>query len=353
VFTLPEPLRAGAYQNQPVVYGLLFRAAAETLRTLAADPKPLGVQLGFCAVLHSWGQTLGPHPHLHCVVTGGGLSLDGRCWRNCRQGFLLPVRVLSRLFPRLFLEYLRQAFDAGQLRFFSSLEELQERRAFLRYLAPTPTVRWVVYAKRPFAGPQQVRDYVGRYTHRVAISHHRLLAIADAQVCFRWKDYQDGNQQKTMTLPAEQFLRRFLLHVLPAGFQRLRYSGLLGNRHRQEKLARCRQLLGRAPAETAVALDRFYPRTPHWAGPSWRRRVLPALVPPAGGPRRGPLSPRLPLADQRVLLLSILPHRSCRDTIPIGWAQSERFSPTGFLAQRLRNRRSVPMLKLCAPQPLA
>jgi hypothetical protein len=304
VFTLPEPLRAVAYQNQRVVYGLLFRAAAETLRTIAADPKRLGVQLGFFAVLHSWGQTLVHHPHLHGVVTGGGLSLDGRCWRSCRQGFLLPVRVLSRLFRRLFLEHLQKAFDAGQLRFFSSLEELQDRRAFLRYLAPLRKTRWVVYAKRPFAGPQQVLDYVGRYTHRVAISNHRLVAVEEGQVCFRWKDYQDGNQlarhslsdggQKTMTLPAAEFLRRFLLHVLPAGFQRIRYYGLLGNRHRQEKLARCRQLLGLAPAQTAGTQppleyrDRYEQLTgcSLWECPACHRgrmRVVEAL-PAAHGP---------------------------------------------------------------------
>jgi hypothetical protein len=207
---------------------------------------------------------------------------------------LLPVQVLSRLFRRLFLEHLQEAFDAGQLRFFSSLAELRERPSFLRYVAPLRKLRWVVYAKRPFAGPQQVLDYVGRYTHRVAISNHRLVAIADGQVCFRWKDYQDGNQQKTMTLPAAEFLRRFLLHVLPPGFQRIRYYGLLGNRHRQEKLARCRQLLGMAPAQTAVAAppldyrDRYQQLTgcSLWECPACHRgrmRVVEAL-PAAHGP---------------------------------------------------------------------
>ena len=250
VFTLPEQIAAIAYQNKRVVYGLLFRAAAETLRTLAADPQHLGAQIGFFAVLHTWGQTLVHHPHLHCVVTGGGLSPDGSRWICCRRGFLFPVRVLSRLFRRLFLEYLLKAFDAGELQFFCSLEPLRDRGAFLRYWAPTRKAQWVVYAKRPFAGPQQVLDYVGRYTHRVAISNNRLLGIEDGQVCFRWKDYRDGNQQKIMILAAEEFIRRFLLHVLPAGFQRLRYYGLLGNRYREEKLARCRQLLGMPPAQT-------------------------------------------------------------------------------------------------------
>jgi hypothetical protein len=253
VFTLPALLAALAYQNKQVVYGILFRAAAETLRTIALDPKHLGAEIGFFAVLHTWGQNLLHHPHLHCVVTGGGLSPHGSRWISCRPGFFLPVRVLSRLFRRLFLEYLEKAFDSGKLQFFSSLESLRERQAFLRYLAPTRKVEWVVYAKAPFAGAEQVLEYVGRYTHRVAISNHRLLDIEDGQVQFCWKDYRHGNQQKTMTLSAEEFMRRFLLHVLPTGFQRIRYYGLLGNRHRQHKLARCRQLLGMSPVEAPMA----------------------------------------------------------------------------------------------------
>jgi hypothetical protein len=244
VFTLPEPLACIAYQNQPVLYGLLFRAAAETLRTIAADPQHLGAEIGFFAVLHTWGQTLTYHPHLHCVVSGGGLSADGAQWIGCRAGFFLPVRVLSRRFRRLFLEQLVSAFEAGQLQFFAALEPLRDRTAFFAYLAPVREAEWVVYAKRPFAGPEQVLDYVGRYTHRVALSNNRLLDIADGQVSFRYKDYRHDAQQKTMTLDAEEFIRRFLLHVLPAGFQRIRYYGFLGNRYRKEKLARCRQLLG-------------------------------------------------------------------------------------------------------------
>jgi len=249
VFTLPEALAAIAYQNKKVVYGLLFRAAAETLRTIAADPQHLGAQIGFFAVLHTWGQTLVHHPHLHCVVTGGGLSPDGSRWIPGRPGFFLPVEVLGRLFRRLFLDYLEKAFDAGKLQFFSSLEGLRERRGLLAYLAPTRKVEWVVYAKRPFAGPQQVLDYVGRYTHRVAISNQRLLAIEEGQVRFRWKDYRDGNQQKVLTLAADEFIRRFLLHVLPRGFQRIRYYGLLGHRYREQNLAHCRQLLGMLAAQ--------------------------------------------------------------------------------------------------------
>ena len=244
VFTLPEQIAPIAYQNKKVVYGILFRATAETLRTIAADPQHLGAEIGFFAVLHSWGSNLLHHPHLHCVVAGGGLSPDGTQWISCRPGFFLPVRVLSRLFRRLFLEYLIKAFDAGKLEFFSSLEPLRERRAFLRHLAPSRTAEWVVYAKRPFAGPEQVLDYVGRYTHRVAISNNRLLDIGNGKITFRYKDYRHDGQQKTMTLAAEEFIRRFLLHVLPDGFQRIRYYGFLGNRYREEKLARCRQLLG-------------------------------------------------------------------------------------------------------------
>jgi hypothetical protein len=244
VFTVPEQIARIAYQNKKVVYGILFHATAETLRTIAADPKHLGAEIGFFAVLHSWGANLLHHPHLHCVVPGGGLSPDGTQWISCRPRFFLPVRVLSRLFRRLFLEYLIKAFDTGKLQFFSSLEPLRERRAFLRHLAPTRAIKWVVYAKRPFAGPEQVLDYVGRYTHRVAISNNRLLDIDHGTITFRFKDYRHDGQQKTMTLDAEEFIRRFLLHVLPDGFQRIRYYGFLGNRYREEKLARCRQLLG-------------------------------------------------------------------------------------------------------------
>jgi len=249
VFTVPEEIAAIAYQNKRVVYGILFQATAETLRTIAADPKHLGAELGFFAVLHTWGQTLTHHPHLHCVIAGGGLSPDSRRWIPCHNGFFLHVRVLSRLFRRLFLEHLRAAFNRGQLQFFSALQELQQEHAFARYLAPLGKVEWVVYAKPPFAGPQQVLDYVGRYTHRVAISNNRLLNIDNGHVSFRWKDYRENNQQKTMNLSALEFVRRFLLHVLPNGFQRIRYYGFLSNRYRQQKLAQCRQLLGMASAD--------------------------------------------------------------------------------------------------------
>ena len=243
VFTLPEEIAAIAYQNKAVIYNLLFAATAETLRTIAADPKHLGAEIGFFAVLHTWGQNLVHHPHLHCVVPGGGLSADGQHWVACRENFFLPVRVLSRFFRRRFLELLEHAYNAGELQFRSGLESLRERTAFYRYLDPVRQKEWVVYAKAPFAGPQQVLDYVGRYTHRVAISNNRLLNIEEDSVTFRWKDYRDESAQKTMTLTGDEFIRRFLLHVLPPGLQRIRYYGLLGNRYRQEKLEQCRQLL--------------------------------------------------------------------------------------------------------------
>lgn len=247
VFSVPEQIASLAYQNKEVVYGILFRATAETLSTIAADPRHLGAEIGFFAVLHSWGQNLLFHPHLHCVVPGGGISPDGTQWISCRPRFFLPVRVLSRLFRRLFLTYLEEAFDASKLRFFSSLEALRDPQAFQRHLDSVRGLEWVVYAKPPFAGPQQVVDYVGRYTHRVAISNHRIVDIEDGQVKFLWRDYRDNNQEKTMPLSADEFIRRFLLHVLPSGFQRIRYYGFLGNRYRKEKLEHCRQLLGMAP----------------------------------------------------------------------------------------------------------
>ena len=248
VFTVPEEIAGIALQNKEVVYGILFRATAETLRVIAADPKHLGAEIGFFAVLHTWGSNLLFHPHLHCVVPGGGLSPDGSRWISCKPGFFFPVRVLSRLFRRLFLEQLKSAFHSGKLRFFSTLENLGDPREFARYLAPLRKAEWVVYAKPPFAGPNQVLDYVGRYTHRVAISNHRLLDIDGGQVRFRYKDYRHHAQSKIMTVSAEEFIRRFLLHALPDGLQRIRYYGFLGNRYRQEKLAQCRRLLGMLPA---------------------------------------------------------------------------------------------------------
>jgi Putative transposase/Transposase zinc-binding domain len=249
VFTVPDEIAVIAYQNRETVYDILFRAAAETLRSIAADPAHLGAEIGFLSVLHTWGQNLLHHPHLHCLVPGGGISPDGNRWVACRPGFFLPVRVLSRRFRGLFLKALDEAFTAGQLNFFSTLEPLRDCATFLRHLAPVHTAEWVVYAKPPFAGPEQVLSYVGRYTHRIAISNNRLVAIEDGKVRFRWKDYRRGDRHGTMTLTADEFIRRFLIHVLPDSFHRIRYYGLLCNRQRGSKLARCRELLGMMQAE--------------------------------------------------------------------------------------------------------
>jgi hypothetical protein len=249
VFTVPDEVAAIAFQNPATVYNILFRATAETLRTIAADPRHLGAQIGFFAVLHTWGQNLAHHPHLHCVVPGGGLSPDGSRWITCRPRFFLPVAVLSRLFRRLFLEDLQKAFTAGELRFFSSLAQLSDAAVFRRHLDRVRNINWVVFAKPPFAGAEQVLNYIGRYTHRVAIANNRIVDIEDGKVRFRWKDYRDGDRQKVMTLEAGEFIRRFLVHVLPEGFKRIRYYGLLGNCHRKKKLARCRELLGMASAD--------------------------------------------------------------------------------------------------------
>ncbi len=243
VFTLPAPVAEIAFQNKAVVYALLFRTAAETLRRIAADPKHLGAEIGLVAVLHTWGQNLHHHPHVHCVVPGGGPSLDGTRWVGCRPGFFLPVRVLSRLYRRLFLDELRAAFAAGEFGFFGDLAALAAPAAFARRLAELRRVEWVVYAKPPFGGPEQVLAYLGRYTHRVAITNSRLLSVADDAVAFRWKDYRHHGKSKVMTLDPSEFIRRFLLHTLPDGFHRIRHYGFLANGHRAEKLALCRKLL--------------------------------------------------------------------------------------------------------------
>lgn len=253
VFTLPERIAAIALQNKAVVYHILFRATAETLQTIAGDARHLGAAIGFFAVLHTWGQTLVHHPHLHCVVPGGGLSPDGTRWIACRSGFFLPVRVLSRFFRRVCLDALDAAFQTGRLQLAGSLERLRDRVAWRAYLAPLRHQEWVVYAKRPFAGPQQVLDYVGRYTHRVAISNDRLRAIGDGQVSFTDKDYRTQAAPNTMTLAATEFIRRFLLHVLPLGFHRIRYYGFLSPRRRTTHLARCRHLLTALGSETLTS----------------------------------------------------------------------------------------------------
>ena len=243
VFTLPHRLSPLTLQNPRVLYTLLFQAVAETLLTVARDPHHLGAEIGFLAVLHTWGQTLHHHPHLHCVVPGGGLSPDGAQWRACRPTFFLPVRVLSRVFRRLFLTRLRQVYMEGTLLLEGQCQTLTTPQRWQQFLAPLQTTEWVVYAKPPAGGPGQVLQYLARYTHRVAIANRRLVALEDGRVTFRWKDYAHGNRQRLMTLDAVEFIRRFLLHILPTGFQRLRHYGLLANRGCQAKLRLCRVLL--------------------------------------------------------------------------------------------------------------
>jgi Putative transposase/Transposase zinc-binding domain len=249
VFTLPTPICAVAYYNKAVIYDLLFDVAAETLRTIAADPRHLGAQIGVTLVPHTWGSALTHHPHVHGIVPGGGLSLDGERWVACRPGFFLPVRVLSRRFRRRFLEGLAKAHRAGQLQFFGEYAALTEAAAFAEWLGPLRESEWVVYAKRPFAGPEAVLAYLFRYTHRVAISNQRLIALNERGVTFRWKDYRakGRTRYKTMTLAAEEFMRRFLLHVLPGGFHRIRHYGLFANAGRRENLSKIRELLHVVP----------------------------------------------------------------------------------------------------------
>jgi hypothetical protein len=250
VFTLPAEIAPIAYQNKAVVYDLLFRTAAETLLTIAADPKHLGARIGATAVLHSWGSTMTHHPHIHMIVPGGGISLDGTRWVRCKPRFLLPVPVLSRLFRRLFLAALADAHAAGRLAFFGKIKDLHRREAFAAHLAPLRRKKWFVYTKPPFAGPEAVLAYLARYTHRVAISNSRLVALDERGVTFRYKDYRSGQARyRTMTLSADEFIRRFLLHVLPKGFHRIRHYGLLASSNCKANIARARQLMAAPMAE--------------------------------------------------------------------------------------------------------
>jgi len=302
VFTLPHLLSPLALHNPRVMYNLLFQAVAETLLTVARDPQHLGADIGFLAVLHTWGQTLHHHPHLHCVVPGGGLSPDGTRWRACRPTFFLPVRVLSRVFRRLFLTMLCQTYTAGALTLEGHCHPLTAPVRWQQFLSPLRATEWVVYAKPPVGGPGPVLQYLARYTHRVAISNHRLMTLEDGRVTFRWKDYAHGNRPRLMTLDAVEFIRRFLLHILPAGFQRLRHYGLLANRVRQAKLGVCRMLLQQASA------------TP--SGPP-RPQAAPAQEYPAAG---CPVCQRGRMAWVETLRLQ--PALVARWMQPLGWDTS-------------------------------
>ncbi len=257
VFTLPPQIADIAYQNKEAVYGLLFKASAQTLQTIAADPKHLGAKIGMTSVLHTWGSAMTHHPHVHVVVPGGGLSSDGQRWVACRKGFLVSVKVLSRLFRRLFLEGLAKLHKEGKLAFFGSLSKLADPDAFATYLAPLRKINWVVYAKQPFGGPEAVLAYLSRYTHRIAISNHRLMSADADAVAFKWKDYQikSGDRMKVMRLHTTEFIRRFLIHVLPSGFHRIRHTGFLANGIRRDRIEMIRRLLDVDPDADLKADD--------------------------------------------------------------------------------------------------
>jgi Putative transposase/Transposase zinc-binding domain len=265
VFSLPAQIADIAYQNKATIYDLLFKASSETMLTIAADPKHLGARIGILSVLHSWGSALNHHPHVHMIVPGGGFSLDGKRWISCRPSYLFPVKVLSALFRRLLLEKLVAAHAAGELQFFTKHARLIDSKAFAAYLRPLRKSKWVVYCKDPFGGPREVLRYLARYTHRVAISNRRLIASDDKGVTFKWKDYrlEGPARYKVMTLATHEFIRRFLLHVLPAGFHRIRYYGLLASGQRAENVARARQLL----APPIIAVDAIKAISPNAAEP--------------------------------------------------------------------------------------
>ena len=291
VFTVPAEVAGIAFRSKAAVYGLPFKAAAETMLTIAADPRHPGARIGITAVLHTWGSAMTHHPHVHMIVPGGGISLDGERWVPSRAAFLLPVRVLAKLFRRLFLSGLRQLHAAGRLRFFGGQVALEDGRAFLRHLAPLRQKRWVVYAKPPFSGPEAVLAYLSRYTHRVAISNHRLIASDETGVTFRHKDYRRGaaDRRRTMTLDPDEFIRRFLLHVLPKGFHRIRHYGLLASAGRKANVARARELLG-VPAppeaeETAPAPE------PDWRPPCPCCGGRMIVIETFGGPARARAPP--------------------------------------------------------------
>jgi Putative transposase/Transposase zinc-binding domain len=290
VFTLPAEIADVAFHNKALVYDLLFKAASETMLAIAADPKHLGARIGITAVLHTWGSAMTHHPHVHMIVPGGGIAPDGSRWISSRPAFLLPVRVLGKLFRRLFLTRLLALHDAGQLALFGSIAHLVERQAFLRHLSPARKKRWAVYAKAPFAGPEAVLAYLSRYTHRVAISNRRLIAFDESGVTFRYKDYRrDGaDRQQVMTLATDEFIRRFLLHVLPRGFHRIRHYGLLAGSARKASLARARELLSvTAPPDDDTPGDPedFHPPCPCCGGRMIVIEVFERWRQPRGPPR--------------------------------------------------------------------
>lgn len=253
VFSVPHRLVPLIWQNKKLLFALLFQSAADALQEVASDPKRLGAEIGFLSILHTWGQTLLPHPHIHCVVPGGGLSPDQAIWVSSRSNFFLPVKVLSRVFRGKFIDGLRRAFRNNKLSFSGECLQLEDEKSFAEFLRTLFQQDWVVYAKPPFGGPEHVLQYLARYTHRVAISNHRLLSVDETNVTFQWKDYAHHNKQRKMTLTCEEFLRRFMLHVLPKGFPRIRYFGWLANRRREKMLAHCRVLLQQKMNETSTA----------------------------------------------------------------------------------------------------
>ncbi|HUK07416.1 MAG TPA: IS91 family transposase [Stellaceae bacterium] len=292
VFTLPAAIADIAYQNKAVIYGLLFKVSAETMLTIAADPKHLGGRIGITSVLHSWGSALTHHPHVHIIVPGGGISLDGKRWVACRKGFFLPVRVLSRLFRRLFLEKLVAAHQAGRLSFFGDHIHLADAQSFAAHLTPLRKAEWVVYAKRPFGGPEAVLAYLSRYTHRVAIANSRLIAFDEQDVTFKWKDYrvEGRDRYKSITLRTDEFIRRFLIHVLPKGFHRIRHYGLFAKSSCADNIARARELLAIAKPEdepTAAAADPSKPTCPCCGG----RMLVIEVFARGATPRHRPTAP--------------------------------------------------------------
>jgi hypothetical protein len=294
VFTLPSAIGDIAYHNKAAIYDLLFKASAKTMLTIAADPKHLGARVGITSVLHTWGSAMTHHPHVHMIVPGGGISLDGERWVPCRPGFFLPVRVLSRLFRRLFLNKLTAAHEAGVLRFFGDHAHLNDTRAFAAYLAPLRRSEWVIYSKRPFGGPQAVLAYLSRYTHRVAIANSRLIAFDGNSVTFKWKDYRAEGpaRHKIMTLAINEFIRRFLIHVLPTGFHRIRHYGLFGSAKRADNIARARELLNAPPLQNqagdADACDGTEPTLAHPCPCCGGRMIIIETFEPGCSPRTHP-----------------------------------------------------------------